>query len=95
MKSETRIGIICTIVCIIFLTLATYSYVSRNNNANMEDSSHTRFEIEYKQNLEGWGTRLIVVTDRETDVQYLITQASNGIGVATMRDTNGAVLLRE
>ena len=103
MKHETKIGIICVVVCALLLLVAFYviryedlkAQRTANASSNIEGTdSDDRFEIEYTQRISNY-EYLIVVTDRTTDVQYLITRSTEGIGVTTMRDTNGMVLLRE
>lgn len=57
-----------------------------------------RFDVMVTQKGESdsYVKQYIVVADRETDVEYLIVVGkSGGLGVTTMRDTGGTVLLRE
>lgn len=80
---------ILVIVAIIF---------SREQTHRSEEIINSRFEVEVSEPIELQYTPhhyLYVVTDRETDVQYLIISDNNGVGITTMRDTNGMVLLRE
>lgn len=99
MKFGEVMAVICTFTLIALLAIFVFTSrfesmkLREENNKTNQEETNTRFEEVYRQ--ETNDTTLIVIVDRETDVQYLISNTAHGTGIATMRDTNGAVLLRE
>ena len=94
MRDENKYIIPTFIICLILLLVAI-GIITYKDKTPVKDPEQTeeRFEVDCRQKIDDY--ELIIVTDRETDVQYLVTKSGYGIGVATMRDTNGMVLLRE
>lgn len=61
-------------------------------------NDENRFDVEHIEALsipERRYAHVGIITDRETDVQYIIVYDKKGIGISTMRDKGGTVLLRE
>ena len=97
-KTSANVAAIVCMVAIVGLLLLSCAIAEYKNVPviSMEKPiDNNRFEIEMTEKLPNTPNYVSVITDRNTDVQYLVVYGSSGIGVTTMRDTNGMVLLRE
>lgn len=95
-----RAGIILTIISVLTILCMAFGmlYYRSNDNKLIPQIEENRFEIEHIEELPLTNDEtsfICVISDRNTDVQYLIVYDRNSMGITTMRDKGGTVLLRE
>lgn len=88
-------GIIFILMLLIFLCFCTFLSHVRQSSPKEEEELASRIEVIEEGTIDKYYNYKIV-TDRETDVEYLIIQKpGDGVGVTIMRDSGGMVKLRE
>ena len=96
---NSSIAFSVTIISVILLVFVAAFVATREKSTEKQllPEEQNRFETAYSEEFptESYINKLLVISDRETDVQYLVVISSTGVGVTTMRDTGGTVLLRE
>lgn len=95
-----RAGIILTIISVLIILCMAFgmAYYRSNEDKLIPQIDENRFEIEHIEELPLTNDEtsfICVISDRNTDVQYLIVYDRNSMGITTMRDKGGTVLLRE
>lgn len=95
-----RAGIILTIISVLIILCMAFGmlYYRSSDNELIPQIEDNRFEIEHIEELPLTNDEtsfICVISDRNTDVQYLIVYDRNSMGITTMRDKGGTVLLRE
>lgn len=95
-----RAGIILTIISVLIILCMAFGmlYYRSSDNKLIPQIDENRFEIEHIEELPLTNDEtsfICVISDRNTDVQYLIVYDRNSMGITTMRDKGGTVLLRE
>ena len=90
------IAVIIMVLIFAGTVITVFSSIKEDREKNNIPDDN-RFDITYThlESVDPYIKEYVVLTDRETDVQYLVVVGNSGVSVTTMRDTNGAVLLRE
>ena len=112
-KKESKInrGVVTAIVAFVLSVVVNTSILTVYQSKNTEDTLSTkesletseldsdRFDILTTQIYETENVKIImmIVADRETDVEYLVVDdpRKGGLGITLMRDSGGVVLRRE
>lgn len=101
-KKKNKIwDIVLLISIILFVIISIFIIIDSSKKAKEKEAydyiDDVRFDVivSQKEPTDSDIKQFIVVADRNTDVEYLVVIGKNGVGVTTMRDKGGTVLLRE
>ena len=97
-KAAISLGVISILIILCMIFGIVYNTLVSQNNGMIPQIEENRFEIEHIEELpliNDETSYICVISDRNTDVQYLVVYDRNSMGITTMRDKGGTVLLRE
>lgn len=95
-----KLEYIIALAIIIFVGAIIGVFIFRITNSEFIDQKYTddidndRFDLLYSSNIDHTFF-VYVIVDRDTDIEYLVTNKANAISVTPLIDNNGSYLRRE